>query len=160
MFTYGSQLTKLNLGTLRKSPAPVGAEICAMSSKNERNEKIMSGIVTGSQMREVEAAAMAAGTSGLDLMERAGAGVVEEMIRHWPAEKPGISNPTTAKGGRHVLVLCGPGNNGGDGYVVARFLRDMGYKVHVAAFGDPEWLKGNARTNWQRWHGGVSQRLP
>lgn len=157
MFTYGSQLTKLNLGTLRKSPAPVGAEICAMRPKNVRNVKSMSELVTGSQMREVEAAAMAAGTSGLDLMERAGAGVVEEMIRHWPVEKPGISNPTTASGGRHVLVLCGPGNNGGDGYVVARLLRDMGYQVHVAAFGDPERLKGDARTNWQRWHGGVAE---
>lgn len=76
-------------------------------------------ILTAVEMRAVEAAVIAAGTPAEALMERAGSRAAAAIM---------------AFGGpRDVLVLCGPGNNGGDGYVVARLLRDAGCTVAVAA---------------------------
>lgn len=76
-------------------------------------------ILTTAQMRAIESAAMASGeVTGLQLMERAGAAVAGQIRLRWP--KPG-----------RVTVLCGPGNNGGDGYVIARLLHHEGWQVHV-----------------------------
>ncbi|WP_303728777.1 NAD(P)H-hydrate epimerase, partial [Paracoccus solventivorans] len=61
-------------------------------------------VLTTARMRAIEAAAMADGTSGAELMERAGAAVAGAIRLRWPC--PG-----------RAVVLCGPGNNGGDGYV-------------------------------------------
>ena len=76
-------------------------------------------ILTAAEMRAAEAAAIAAGIDVDTLMERAGAGVAR-----WTAR---------LAAGAPVLVLCGPGNNGGDGYVAARLLREGGADVRVAA---------------------------
>jgi len=85
--------------------------------------------LTTAQMREIEAAAIRGGSvSGLELMEVASRGVVECVLRHWPGFK------TTP---HRALVLCGPGNNGGDGYGVARLLADRGWTVEVYAMGAP-----------------------
>ncbi|RNF36224.1 NAD(P)H-hydrate dehydratase [Paracoccus methylarcula] len=76
-------------------------------------------ILTTAQMRAIESAAMVSGkVSGLTLMERAGAAVAGEIRLRWP--KPG-----------RATVLCGPGNNGGDGYVIARLLAQAGWQLHV-----------------------------
>jgi hydroxyethylthiazole kinase-like uncharacterized protein yjeF len=75
-------------------------------------------------MRSAEAAAIAAGTSAARLMERAGAAAAEAIRR--------FAGPVPA------LVLCGPGNNGGDGYVIARRLAERGTRVRVAALADPK----------------------
>ncbi|WP_112873895.1 NAD(P)H-hydrate epimerase [Paracoccus endophyticus] len=76
-------------------------------------------VLTTAEMRAIEAAAMASGSvTGLELMERAGAAVAGAIRLRWP------------KGGR-ATVLCGPGNNGGDGYVVARLLHGAGWRVRV-----------------------------
>lgn len=85
----------------------------------------MSGppILTAAEMRDVEARAIAAGTSVGTLMERAGAAVAEAAWR--------------TAGGAPMLILCGPGNNGGDGYVAARLLRARGAAVAVAASAPP-----------------------
>ena len=80
-------------------------------------------ILTTAEIRAAEAQAIAAGTSALDLMERAGAAAATAML---------------AFGMPHeVLVLCGPGNNGGDAYVVARHLAKAGLDVRVAATAPP-----------------------
>lgn len=85
----------------------------------------MAKILTSAQMRSVEAAAMAAGrVSGLALMERAGMGVIEAILDRWPE---------LGAGPQRAVVLCGPGNNGGDGYVIARGLRERGWDVAVYA---------------------------
>ena len=76
-------------------------------------------ILTVAQMRAAEQALIDAGESVSSLMERAGRGAAD-YVRRIAAHRP-------------VTVLCGPGNNGGDGYVIARVLRDAGLKVRVIA---------------------------
>jgi hydroxyethylthiazole kinase-like uncharacterized protein yjeF len=79
-------------------------------------------ILTAAEMRAAEERAIAAGSSVEALMERAGAGVAEAARR--------------LAAGSPVLILCGPGNNGGDGYVAARLLKANGVAVRVAATGE------------------------
>jgi hydroxyethylthiazole kinase-like uncharacterized protein yjeF len=105
----------------------------------------MTELLTAAQMRAVEAAAIASGeVTGLDLMERAGRGVVEAIFEEWP-ELRATSH--------RAVVLCGPGNNGGDGFVVARLLRGWGWEVEVFLYGDPKRLPPDARVNYERWLG-------
>lgn len=103
----------------------------------------MTKLLTAAQMRAIEAAAIKSGTvTGLELMERAGRGVVDAIFAEWPE--------LAAAGGRAV-VLCGPGNNGGDGFVVARLLKERGWEVLVAAMGEPARLPPDAGANRDRW---------
>lgn len=103
----------------------------------------MSGrpILTAEAMRTAEEAAIAAGTTVEQLMERAGAALAEATYRF--------------AGPMPVLVLCGPGNNGGDGYVAARHLAQRGVKVRIATLAEP---KSDA-AKWARshWAGPVEQ---
>lgn len=97
-------------------------------------------VLTAAQMRAAEQALFDAGTSVSDLMETA-AGGAAEWIRRVAA-------------GRSVTVLCGPGNNGGDGYVIARRLREAGNAVTVIAPLDP--ATDAAKEARRRWDGPVS----
>lgn len=85
------------------------------------------------------------GVAGLDLMERAGAGVARTVERIVP--------------GGPVAVVCGKGNNGGDGLVVARLLRDAGREAAVVCVAPPEEFSGDARTNLERLEGEEPLRL-
>ena len=99
-------------------------------------------LLTSVQMRALEDAAIASGAvTGLELMERAGAGAVTAIRAEWPELGPGS----------RAVVLCGPGNNGGDGFVVARLLRERGWAVECYLHGDPETLPPDARVNYERW---------
>ena len=92
-------------------------------------------VVTAAQMRAAEDRAIAAGVSVMELMERAGTGVAAAVRRLAP--------------GAPVLVLCGPGNNGGDGYVAARALAAAGHKVRVAALAETATEAAKAaRSGW------------
>ncbi len=93
-------------------------------------------VVTAVEMREVEAVAVADGTSPATLMRRAGEGVAE-VVRRLAA-------------GAEVMVLCGPGNNGGDGWVAAATLARHGHPVRVATpLGEPRTdLAREARAAW------------
>ncbi|MFO7921854.1 MAG: NAD(P)H-hydrate dehydratase [Nioella sp.] len=103
----------------------------------------MADLLTAAQMRAVEGALIGSGAvTGLDLMERAGRGVVEAVFARWPA---------LAAAPHRALVFCGPGNNGGDGYVIARLLHDRGWQVAVHVLGDPEALPPDARANARLW---------
>lgn len=105
----------------------------------------MAEILTSAQMRAIEAAAIASGrVTGLELMERAGRGVVEAVFAEWPV---------LAAGSLRAVVLCGPGNNGGDGFVVARLLKQRGWEVEVFLYGEPGKLPPDARVNYERWCG-------
>lgn len=97
---------------------------------------------------------MASGqVTGLGLMERAGQGVVDEMFAFWPDLAPGGRCAQSENADTPVaVILCGPGNNGGDGFVVARLLCRMGWQVHVSLFGDPDRLPPDARTNYAAWN--------
>ena len=81
-------------------------------------------ILTAGAMRAAEQAAIDAGATVEQLMERAGAALAETVCR--------FAGPMPA------LILCGPGNNGGDGYVAARHLAERGVKVRVAAMSEPK----------------------
>jgi hydroxyethylthiazole kinase-like uncharacterized protein yjeF len=100
-------------------------------------------ILSAAAMRAAEDRAIAAGTSVQQLMERAGTGVAEAVHRF------GLGAP--------VLILCGPGNNGGDGYVAARVLREAGVHVRIAALADPR--TDAAIEARRRWDGPV-ERFP
>ncbi len=102
----------------------------------------MTELLTAAQMREVEQAAINSGTvTGRELMERAGRGVVEAIFAHWPA---------LAAAPHRAVVVCGPGNNGGDGFVVARLLKQAGWKVEVIFCGKADRLGPDARANHER----------
>ena len=110
-------------------------------------------LLTADEMRTIERTAMESGrVTGLELMERAGRGVVEAMFGE---------GPELAAAPHRAAVLCGPGNNGGDGYVIARHLVASGWEVRVYSYGDPERLSGDARTNHRRWvdAGGTTEPL-
>ena len=96
-------------------------------------------ILTSDAMRAAEAACAASGTSLAELMERAGAAVADTAWR-------------MAAGGP-ILILCGPGNNGGDGYVAARLLHERGAAVRVAALAPP--ATDLAKAARAAWHGEV-----
>lgn len=91
------------------------------------------------QMYAADAAAMDAGTPGLELMESAGRAIADAIRARW-APRP-------------IAILCGPGNNGGDGFVVARLLREAGWTVTLGLLGDISDLKGDAAENAARWDG-------
>ncbi|MCJ2078724.1 NAD(P)H-hydrate dehydratase [Methylobacterium sp. E-016] len=101
-----------------------------------------SRLMTVDAMRTVDATAIAGGTPGIALMRAAGAAVAERARAH------------LTPGGR-VLVLCGPGNNGGDGIVAARLLAEAGYGVDLALLGPRDALSGDAAEAAAAWTGTV-----
>jgi ADP-dependent NAD(P)H-hydrate dehydratase / NAD(P)H-hydrate epimerase len=98
-------------------------------------------LLSVAEMRAADAAAIAGGTSGRALMERAGIAVAAAAAERWA--------------GRDMLVLCGPGNNGGDGLVAARRLREAGFRVRLALLGSRERLRGDAALAASDWPGPV-----
>ncbi|MDB6083198.1 MAG: Carbohydrate kinase, partial [Gammaproteobacteria bacterium] len=98
------------------------------------------------QMAEADRLTIAAGIRGADLMRNAGVAVVREIIRRWPLCR--------------VCVLCGPGNNGGDGFVVAGELAAAGWPVRIALLGSRDRLAGDARFHAGRWAGAIEPLTP
>ena len=96
-------------------------------------------ILTIAEMSEVDRLTAASGVSTLTLMENAGRQIANEIAKRWPARK--------------TTVLCGPGNNGGDGYVVARHLQARGFAVEVVRVGDHAALKEDAAAMAKLWTG-------
>ena len=88
-------------------------------------------LLTPTEMGRADALAIAGGVPGIDLMRRAGLAVADTCSR-------------MAGQSGQVLVLAGPGNNGGDGFIAARVLHQRGYRVEVLLLGDPDRLSGDA----------------
>lgn len=107
-------------------------------------------VLTTCEMAQADAATIARGTSGMVLMHAAGVAVVQALQTRWSL--------------RPVTVLCGPGNNGGDGWVAALILREQGWPVRVHSLVAPEALRGDAALAARAWlmaagHGGWSPLL-
>ena len=94
-------------------------------------------LLTVAEMAQSENLTMQAGTPGQVLMERAGRAVAEAILARWTD--------------RSVVVLCGPGNNGGDGLVIARYLSEAGWPVRVALLGEWAAFKGDALIQARYW---------
>jgi NAD(P)H-hydrate epimerase len=103
-------------------------------------------LLTPAQMGEADRAAEAAGAQGDAMMEAAGSAVAVAIGGRWRM--------------RPVTVLCGPGNNGGDGFVVARHLQAAGWPVKVALLGERETLAGEAAHAAGLWSGEVVPLTP
>ena len=96
-------------------------------------------LLSVAEMARADALAVEAGIPSLDLMEAAGRAIVDAIAAQWTPCK--------------VAILCGPGNNGGDGFVVARLLGQKGWPVRVGLLGNT--LKGDAKVNADRWNGSI-----
>lgn len=105
-----------------------------------------SEVLTIAEMYRADALAIAGGVPGIRLMEAAGWAIAREVRRRWRPCR--------------VIVLCGPGNNGGDGFVAARILARDGWPVRLALLGELVGLKGDAALAAARWSGPVEQAGP
>src|SRR5215212_6426167 len=103
-------------------------------------------LLTSAEMAEADRLTISGGVAGVTLMENAGGAVAEVVAQH----------PV----GSRVVVVAGPGNNGGDGFVAARILAERGYSVRVLLVGPSEKLKGDAARAAQRWTGSTEPAAP
>ncbi len=105
--------------------------------KNNTLRDYGQALLTPAQMNDADKRAISQGLSGIELMERAGAEVARAVEKRWTK--------------RPVVVLCGPGNNGGDGFVCARHLEAAGWDVNIALLSDLDDVKGDAAYHARLW---------
>lgn len=103
-------------------------------------------LLTTGEMAASDKAAIAAGTPGIELMEAAGWQVARLVRQHFRPRK--------------TLILCGPGNNGGDGFAAARLLARWGWPVSLGLLGDRAALRGDAGSMAAKWDGPVHPLSP
>jgi len=103
-------------------------------------------LLTPNEMAECDRLAIAAGTPGIALMEKAGRAVADAVARH----------PL----GTRVVVVAGPGNNGGDGFIAARVLAERGYPVRMLLLGEVAALRNDAAEAARRWGRPIEQATP
>lgn len=106
-------------------------------------------LLTTAEMAEADRLTIAAGTPGIDLMERAGRAVAD------------VASALAAQtGARAITIVAGPGNNGGDGFVAARLLTERGHAVRLLLAGHRDRLTGDAARAAGRWSGLIEQAEP
>ncbi|MGA7455979.1 MAG: NAD(P)H-hydrate epimerase, partial [Methyloceanibacter sp.] len=104
-------------------------------------------LLTAEEMGRADEQAIDGGVAGATLMENAGRAVAEEVAKRFPDSES-------------VVVLCGPGNNGGDGFVAARHLMERGYKVTLGFDGDVNRLPKDAAAMAKRFAGRIEPLSP
>ncbi|WAC59080.1 NAD(P)H-hydrate dehydratase [Brevundimonas sp. SL130] len=107
----------------------------------DRRRRSPARLLTPAEMGQCDLASLEAGVSGVDLMTAAGNGVAEAVTARWSR--------------RPIRVLCGPGNNGGDGFVAARRLLAAGWPTRLSLLGSIDQLKGDAAHHASLWQGVV-----
>jgi ADP-dependent NAD(P)H-hydrate dehydratase / NAD(P)H-hydrate epimerase len=108
----------------------------------------MSELLTTAEMAQADRLTIADGVlAGIELMENAGRAVADGVAQRHPP-------------GARVVVVAGPGNNGGDGFVAARILANRKYRVEVLLVGDAAHLKGDAKLAAQNWNGRIDPANP
>ena len=103
----------------------------------------LNSILTTQQMYQADALTIARGMAGIDLMENAGRSVVDEIKKRWEP--------------RETIVLCGPGNNGGDGFVIARLLMEANWPVQLILLDDKNLLSGDCAKAAAKWSGSCNK---
>ena len=103
-------------------------------------------LLTNAEMAQADRLTIASGIAGIDLMEKAGLAVADAVARR----------PL----GSRIVVVAGPGNNGGDGFVAARVLADRGYPVRVMLVGEAGRLRGDAALAAARWDRAIEPAAP
>lgn len=98
-------------------------------------------LLTANEMGKADNAAVEAGVPAMELMAAAGQAVADAVLDRWSRCS--------------ILVLCGPGNNGGDGFVVAQLLLSAGWPVRLAFWGSVEKLSPEAANFYHAWQGEV-----
>ena len=106
----------------------------------------MTELLTTAEMAEADRLTIASGIAGTDLMENAGRAVADRVAAVLKR--------------RDVIVVAGPGNNGGDGFVAARLLAERGFSVRVGFVGDRKRLTGDAARAAERWTGPTEAATP
>jgi hydroxyethylthiazole kinase-like uncharacterized protein yjeF len=104
-------------------------------------------LLTTAEMAQADRLTIAGGMAGSELMENAGRAVADSVSSRHPP-------------GTRIVVVSGPGNNGGDGFVAARILREREYRPRVLLLGSMTRLKGDALTAAQRWTGPCEPAMP
>jgi ADP-dependent NAD(P)H-hydrate dehydratase / NAD(P)H-hydrate epimerase len=121
-------------------------ELCGLC-RNRYLRRIMIELLSNEEMAQADRLAIAGGVAGIELMERAGRAVADAVAIRHPV-------------GSRVVVVAGPGNNGGDGLVAARILAQRGFQVRLLLVGDVARLKGDAALAATRWKGPVEFAEP
>ena len=135
-----------------------GSGHCVGSQTSSHNQSVvgclpaqylfgMIELLTIAEMAEADRLAIAGGTAGILLMESAGRAVADRVAANHPA-------------GACIVVVAGPGNNGGDGFVAGRLLAERGYAVRLLLVGPRERLKGDAALAAERFTGAVELAAP
>jgi len=104
-------------------------------------------LLTTAEMAEADRLTISGGVPGIDLMERAGAAVADFVS-------------AAHLSGKRVVIVAGPGNNGGDGFVAARRLAERGFDVRLLLAGEASRLKGDAAEAASRWGGAIEAARP
>ena len=104
-------------------------------------------LLSNAEMAKADRLTIAGGVAGITLMERAGAAVADAVAARHPV-------------GSRVVVLAGPGNNGGDGFVAARLLAQRGFSMHLMLAGEVARLKGDAAAAAAKWKGPIAPAQP
>ncbi|WP_100635727.1 NAD(P)H-hydrate dehydratase [Marinomonas sp. ef1] len=115
-------------------------------SQRGQSDRLPHVLLSTVQMTEADRLTIAYGINAITLMENAGRPVADAIMNRWSL--------------RPVLVLCGPGNNGGDGFVAARHLAEANWPVRVALLGTRDQLRGSAAHHASLWNGPVETLTP